>query len=198
MSSFLSRMEERSSGFIVSPQFPALLQSVQLQFLSGCFALGTQIIASGANYEMQHYMVHLVISLSQCLGRCLWKLERKKEREFHSYQIDWGEWQNCIFLYNNRLLYDLLSYPPFFNPVWYSFGFYGYAKRAAVRSPHVLPAGCACAQTETPVGERTSRYFQEFHYNQEWFHDGLSWLKVTKINTYWGHTVTDTLIQQHR
>ncbi|KAM8827696.1 putative E3 ubiquitin-protein ligase HERC1 isoform 4-T4 [Spinachia spinachia] len=56
MSSFLSRMEEKSSGFTISPQFPALLQSVQLQFLSGCFALGTQIIASGANYEMQHYM----------------------------------------------------------------------------------------------------------------------------------------------
>ncbi|XP_032396192.1 probable E3 ubiquitin-protein ligase HERC1 isoform X4 [Etheostoma spectabile] len=58
MSSFLSKMEEKSSGFTVSPQFPALLQSVQLQFLSGCFALGTQIIGchSGANYEMQHYM----------------------------------------------------------------------------------------------------------------------------------------------
>ncbi|XP_031715964.1 probable E3 ubiquitin-protein ligase HERC1 isoform X3 [Anarrhichthys ocellatus] len=58
MSSFLSKMEEKGSGFTVSPQFPALLQSVQLQFLSGCFALGTQIIAShsGANYETQHYM----------------------------------------------------------------------------------------------------------------------------------------------
>ncbi|XP_034402246.1 probable E3 ubiquitin-protein ligase HERC1 isoform X2 [Cyclopterus lumpus] len=58
MSSFLSKMEEKSSGFTVSPQFPALLHSVQLQFLSGCFSLGTQIIAShsGANYEMQHYM----------------------------------------------------------------------------------------------------------------------------------------------
>uniref|UniRef100_A0A8C9YMF6 HECT-type E3 ubiquitin transferase n=1 Tax=Sander lucioperca TaxID=283035 RepID=A0A8C9YMF6_SANLU len=58
MSSFLSKMEEKSSGFTVSAQFPALLQSVQLQFLSGCFALGTQIIGchSGANYEMQHYM----------------------------------------------------------------------------------------------------------------------------------------------
>uniref|UniRef100_A0A671VH49 HECT-type E3 ubiquitin transferase n=1 Tax=Sparus aurata TaxID=8175 RepID=A0A671VH49_SPAAU len=58
MSSFLSKMEEKSSGFTVSPQFPALLQSVQLQFLSGCFALGTQIIGShsGNNYEMQHYM----------------------------------------------------------------------------------------------------------------------------------------------
>lgn len=69
MSSFLSKMEEKSSGFTVSPQFPALLQSVQLQFLSGCFALGTQIIGShsGANYETQHYMVHLVIMLSQCL-----------------------------------------------------------------------------------------------------------------------------------
>ncbi|XP_040914289.1 probable E3 ubiquitin-protein ligase HERC1 isoform X5 [Toxotes jaculatrix] len=58
MSSFLSKMEEKSSGFTVAPQFPALLQSVQLQFLSGCFALGTQIIGSqtGANYETQHYM----------------------------------------------------------------------------------------------------------------------------------------------
>ncbi|XP_041666433.1 probable E3 ubiquitin-protein ligase HERC1 isoform X2 [Cheilinus undulatus] len=58
MSSFLSKMEVKSSGFTVSSQFPALLQSVQLQFLSGCFALGTQIISShsGANYETQHYM----------------------------------------------------------------------------------------------------------------------------------------------
>ncbi|XP_034565879.1 probable E3 ubiquitin-protein ligase HERC1 isoform X2 [Notolabrus celidotus] len=52
MSSFLSKMEEKSS------QCPTLLQSVQLQFLSGCFALGTQIISShsGVNYELQHYM----------------------------------------------------------------------------------------------------------------------------------------------
>nr|XP_033501997.1 probable E3 ubiquitin-protein ligase HERC1 isoform X9 [Epinephelus lanceolatus] len=59
MSSFLSKMEEKSSGFTVSPQFPVLLQSVQLQFLSGCFALGTQIIGSTSriNYEMQHYML---------------------------------------------------------------------------------------------------------------------------------------------
>ncbi|KAM4527576.1 putative E3 ubiquitin-protein ligase HERC1 isoform 4-T4 [Odontesthes bonariensis] len=58
MSAFLSKMEEKSGGSSVSPQFPALLQSVQLQFLSGCFALGTQIIGSysGANYETQHYM----------------------------------------------------------------------------------------------------------------------------------------------
>ncbi|XP_029024458.1 probable E3 ubiquitin-protein ligase HERC1 isoform X3 [Betta splendens] len=58
MSSFLSKMEEKSSGFTVAHQFPPLLESVQLQFLLGCFALGTQIIAShnGTNYEMQHYM----------------------------------------------------------------------------------------------------------------------------------------------
>ncbi|KAK2888184.1 probable E3 ubiquitin-protein ligase HERC1 isoform X2 [Channa argus] len=58
MSSFLTKMEEKSSGFTVPSHFPALLQSVQLQFLSGCFALGTQIIGShyGTNYEMQHYM----------------------------------------------------------------------------------------------------------------------------------------------
>ncbi|XP_029941533.1 probable E3 ubiquitin-protein ligase HERC1 [Salarias fasciatus] len=55
MSYFLLTMEEKSGGSAASP---ALLQSVQLQFLSGCFALGTQIISSssGANYETQHYM----------------------------------------------------------------------------------------------------------------------------------------------
>lgn len=95
MSSFLSKMEEKSSGFTVSPEFPALLQSVQLQFLSGCFALGTQIIGShsGANYEMQHYMVHLVIMLSQYLCRCLWsaRTERKDEWIFNSSQMEGGE-----------------------------------------------------------------------------------------------------------
>uniref|UniRef100_A0A8C7YQF4 E3 ubiquitin-protein ligase HERC1 n=1 Tax=Oryzias sinensis TaxID=183150 RepID=A0A8C7YQF4_9TELE len=58
ISSFLSRMEEKNSRSSASPAFPALLQSVQLQFLSGCFSLGTQIIdsQSGAHYETQHYM----------------------------------------------------------------------------------------------------------------------------------------------
>lgn len=59
MTSFLSKMEEKNGMFNVSTQSPALLQSAQLQFLSGCFALGTQIIGShtGTQYEMQHYMV---------------------------------------------------------------------------------------------------------------------------------------------
>ncbi|XP_013861909.1 probable E3 ubiquitin-protein ligase HERC1 isoform X4 [Austrofundulus limnaeus] len=58
MSAFLSKMEEKSSRSTASPQFPALLQSAELQFLSGCFTLGTQIIGSnsGANYETQHYL----------------------------------------------------------------------------------------------------------------------------------------------
>ncbi|KAM4720559.1 putative E3 ubiquitin-protein ligase HERC1 isoform 3-T4 [Anableps anableps] len=58
MSAFLSKMEEKNTRSSVFSNFPALLQSVQLQFLSGCFALGTQIIGShsGANYENQHYM----------------------------------------------------------------------------------------------------------------------------------------------
>ncbi|XP_061887279.1 probable E3 ubiquitin-protein ligase HERC1 isoform X3 [Entelurus aequoreus] len=57
MSSFLSKMEDKSCSISTSSQLPALLHSVQLQFLSGCFALGTQIIGSppGAHYEMQHY-----------------------------------------------------------------------------------------------------------------------------------------------
>eukprot|EP00066_Takifugu_rubripes_P013620 XP_011602886.1 PREDICTED: probable E3 ubiquitin-protein ligase HERC1 isoform X2 [Takifugu rubripes] len=56
MSSFLSKMEGKSSS-LMSTQFSAWLQSVQLQFLSGCFALGTQVISSqiGVHYEMQHY-----------------------------------------------------------------------------------------------------------------------------------------------
>ena len=75
MSSFLSKMEEKSSGCTVALQFPALLQSVQLQFLSGCFALGTQIIGSpsGAYYEMQHYMVN------RALSRCLISKDGKEE-----------------------------------------------------------------------------------------------------------------------
>ncbi|XP_029920656.1 probable E3 ubiquitin-protein ligase HERC1 isoform X2 [Myripristis murdjan] len=58
MSSFLSEMEEKSSGPTAAPQFSGLLQSVQLQFVSGCFGLGAPIICtiSAANYEMQHYM----------------------------------------------------------------------------------------------------------------------------------------------
>lgn len=59
MTTFLSKMEEKTDMFNVSSQSPVLLQSAQLQFLSGCFALGTQIIGShtGTQYEMQHYMV---------------------------------------------------------------------------------------------------------------------------------------------
>lgn len=55
MSSFLSKMEEKDAN---STSSGALLQSVQLQFLCGCFGLGTQIISfhSGADYEAQHYM----------------------------------------------------------------------------------------------------------------------------------------------
>uniref|UniRef100_A0A6Q2WPS0 HECT-type E3 ubiquitin transferase n=1 Tax=Esox lucius TaxID=8010 RepID=A0A6Q2WPS0_ESOLU len=59
ISSFLSEMEEKSigSGSSPPPRFPGLLQSVQLQFLSGCFALGTPITGclSGNNDKMTHY-----------------------------------------------------------------------------------------------------------------------------------------------
>ncbi|XP_072310878.1 probable E3 ubiquitin-protein ligase HERC1 isoform X3 [Eucyclogobius newberryi] len=55
MSSFLSKMEEKGNCFTSST---SLLQSVQLQFLCGCFGLGTHIISfhTGADYETQHYM----------------------------------------------------------------------------------------------------------------------------------------------
>lgn len=58
MSSFFSKMEGKNSGS-VSPQYPAWLQSAQIQFLSGCFFLETPAISSqtGFNYEMHHYMV---------------------------------------------------------------------------------------------------------------------------------------------
>uniref|UniRef100_A0AAV2IR35 RCC1-like domain-containing protein n=1 Tax=Knipowitschia caucasica TaxID=637954 RepID=A0AAV2IR35_KNICA len=55
MSSFLSKLEEKGNGVTCST---ALLQSVQLQFLCGCFGLGTHVISfhTGADYETQHYM----------------------------------------------------------------------------------------------------------------------------------------------
>ncbi|KAK7896525.1 hypothetical protein WMY93_021850 [Mugilogobius chulae] len=58
MSSFLSKMEERGNSL---PSLSALLPSVQLQFLCGCFGLGTHIINfhTGAEYETQHYMRQL-------------------------------------------------------------------------------------------------------------------------------------------
>lgn len=81
MTSFLSKMEEKSDVFNVSLQSPALLQSAQLQFLSGCFALGTQIIGShtGTQYEMQHYMVPMscnpfVVHLNVCSALILNKI----------------------------------------------------------------------------------------------------------------------------
>ncbi|KAJ7986812.1 hypothetical protein DPEC_G00332260 [Dallia pectoralis] len=59
ISSFLSEMEEKSigSGSFPPSRFPGLLQSVQLQFFSGCFALGTPIneCLSGKNDKMSHY-----------------------------------------------------------------------------------------------------------------------------------------------
>ncbi|XP_062334757.1 probable E3 ubiquitin-protein ligase HERC1 [Osmerus eperlanus] len=57
ISSFLAEMEEKSSGSTAPPGFPGLLQSVQLQFLSGCFGLASPITRCllGANDKMQHY-----------------------------------------------------------------------------------------------------------------------------------------------
>ncbi|XP_043076943.1 probable E3 ubiquitin-protein ligase HERC1 [Puntigrus tetrazona] len=57
ISSFLSEMEEKSVSSLAPPRFPGLLQSVQLQFLSGCFGLGAPITGSLAapNNKMHHY-----------------------------------------------------------------------------------------------------------------------------------------------
>ncbi|KAM6984699.1 putative E3 ubiquitin-protein ligase HERC1 [Aplochiton taeniatus] len=57
ISFFLSEMEEKSSGSTAPPRFPGLLQSVQLQFLSGCFGLGTPYTGcgSGDSDKIQHY-----------------------------------------------------------------------------------------------------------------------------------------------
>ncbi|TRY98659.1 hypothetical protein DNTS_005902 [Danionella cerebrum] len=56
ISSFLSEMEEKSVSSLVPPRFPGLLQSVQLQFLSGCFGLGAPIAGSlGASNKIHHY-----------------------------------------------------------------------------------------------------------------------------------------------
>uniref|UniRef100_A0A9J8ANE0 HECT-type E3 ubiquitin transferase n=1 Tax=Cyprinus carpio carpio TaxID=630221 RepID=A0A9J8ANE0_CYPCA len=55
--SFLSEMEEKSVSSLAPPRFPGLLQSVQLQFLSGCFCLGAPITGSLAapNNKIHHY-----------------------------------------------------------------------------------------------------------------------------------------------
>ncbi|XP_016106101.1 probable E3 ubiquitin-protein ligase HERC1 [Sinocyclocheilus grahami] len=57
ISSFLSEMEEKSVSSLAPPRFPGLLQSVQLQFLSGCFGLGAPITGSLAapNNKIHHY-----------------------------------------------------------------------------------------------------------------------------------------------
>ncbi|XP_052393189.1 probable E3 ubiquitin-protein ligase HERC1 isoform X2 [Carassius gibelio] len=57
ISSFLSEMEEKNVSSLAPPRFPGLLQSVQLQFLSGCFGLGAPITSSLAapNNKIHHY-----------------------------------------------------------------------------------------------------------------------------------------------
>ncbi|KTG13251.1 hypothetical protein cypCar_00022227 [Cyprinus carpio] len=57
ISSFLSEMEEKNVSSLAPPRFPGLLQSVQLQFLSGCFGLGAPITGSQAapNNKIHHY-----------------------------------------------------------------------------------------------------------------------------------------------
>ncbi|XP_035245722.1 probable E3 ubiquitin-protein ligase HERC1 isoform X2 [Anguilla anguilla] len=57
ISSFLSEMEEKSRCSPAPPRFPGLLQSVQLQFLSGCFGLGmpTSGALSSASEKLHHY-----------------------------------------------------------------------------------------------------------------------------------------------
>lgn len=166
MSSFLSKMEEKSSGFTVNPQFPALLQSVQLQFLSGCFGLGTQIIGanSGANYETQHYMVHLVIMLSHCLCTCKWLVTMKRNRGWIFKPAKCRKGIHILYtiliwhVNSTAVLFYLLSNSSHLSPVWYTCSLYGYTERATICSPHVLPAGGACPQTEGPVGKRTHRF----------------------------------------
>uniref|UniRef100_A0A8C1RPW7 E3 ubiquitin-protein ligase HERC1 n=1 Tax=Cyprinus carpio TaxID=7962 RepID=A0A8C1RPW7_CYPCA len=51
ISSFLSEMEEKNVSSLAPPRFPGLLQSVQLQFLSGCFGLGAPITGSQAGTQ---------------------------------------------------------------------------------------------------------------------------------------------------
>lgn len=56
------------------------------------------------------------------------------------------------------ILYSLLSNSFSSLPVWYACSLYGYTERATVCSPHFLPAGGACPQTEGSVGKRTHRF----------------------------------------
>lgn len=64
ISSFLSEMEEKSVSSLAPPRFPGLLQSVQLQFLSGCFGLGAPITGSpvAPNNKIHHYTVRHAVN----------------------------------------------------------------------------------------------------------------------------------------
>ncbi|XP_066566869.1 probable E3 ubiquitin-protein ligase HERC1 isoform X2 [Amia ocellicauda] len=57
ISSFLSEIEDKRCSSSVPPRFPGMLESVQLQFLSGCLGLGISVSSnvSGSNSKMQHY-----------------------------------------------------------------------------------------------------------------------------------------------
>ncbi|KAK1176357.1 putative E3 ubiquitin-protein ligase HERC1 isoform X1 [Acipenser oxyrinchus oxyrinchus] len=57
ISSFLSEMDDKSSCSSTPRRFPGLLLTAQLQFLSGCFDLGTPMSTSlsGSNRKIQHY-----------------------------------------------------------------------------------------------------------------------------------------------
>ncbi|XP_058472668.1 probable E3 ubiquitin-protein ligase HERC1 [Solea solea] len=95
MSSFLSKMEDKNSGLTeVALPFPALLQSVQLQFLSGCFALGTQIIGShsGVNYETQHYMS----------GTCAASMDTQRELQSAAHTF----YQQVVCVLRQRVLLE--------------------------------------------------------------------------------------------
>uniref|UniRef100_A0A8C1NKA8 HECT-type E3 ubiquitin transferase n=1 Tax=Cyprinus carpio TaxID=7962 RepID=A0A8C1NKA8_CYPCA len=85
--SFLSEMEEKSVSSLAPPRFPGLLQSVQLQFLSGCFCLGAPITGSLAGTQSAPVSVQRELqSAAHTLYQQLVRVLRQKvalEREQH-------------------------------------------------------------------------------------------------------------------
>ncbi|KPP76970.1 putative E3 ubiquitin-protein ligase HERC1, partial [Scleropages formosus] len=88
ISSFLSEMEHKSGSSTTPPRFPGLLQSVQLQFLSGCFGLSTPMSGSlsDGTEKMHHYSVH---TPRRCLSDSNFKLRRTPST---------NRWSDCCYL----------------------------------------------------------------------------------------------------
>ncbi len=143
ISSFLSEMEEKSVSSLAPPRFPGLLQSVQLQFLSGCFGLGAPITGSLAapNNKIHHYTVrHTDNDISSNTNHIICQ-------EIVTVVLTWTSWPVLLLKYDVWNVGLCLG--------WDSVCSYQCSEGVTVCSSHAVPATGACAQTESGARERT-------------------------------------------